>query len=84
MQKVLIIAGHEYLVNVRRPDFIIITLLIPLLGLAALIIGAFFGGQAGSALEGAFDSEPPTLGPRRSVRQVHVDSAAISSGIYPL
>jgi ABC-2 type transport system permease protein len=58
MQKVLIIARHEYWVNVRRPDFIIITLLIPLLGLAALLVSAFFGGQAGSALEGAFDSEP--------------------------
>ena len=57
MQKVMIIARHEYWVNVRRPDFIIVTLLVPLLGLAALLVSAFFGGQAGSALEGALDSE---------------------------
>lgn len=54
MNKVWIIAWHEYRVNVRRPGFIIMTLLIPLLGLAALLIGAFFGGQAGDALVNVF------------------------------
>lgn len=59
MDKILIIARHEYWVNVRRPGFIIMTLLIPLLGLLALIVGAFFGGQAGSALERVFDGSAP-------------------------
>ena len=54
MNKVWIIAWHEYRVNVRRPGFIIMTLLIPLLGLVALLIGAFFGGQAGAAMTDFF------------------------------
>ena len=55
MQKVLTIARHEYWVNVRRPDFIIVTLLFPMLGLIALLVGVFFGRQAGGALVRAFD-----------------------------
>ncbi|MCL4831375.1 MAG: ABC transporter permease [Caldilineaceae bacterium] len=54
MDKIWLIAWHEYRVNVRRPGFIIMTLLIPLLGLVALLIGAFFGGQAGDALVEVF------------------------------
>lgn len=54
MDKIWLIAWHEYRVNVRRPGFIIMTLLIPLLGLVALLIGAFFGGQAGDALVNVF------------------------------
>ena len=54
MDKIWLIAWHEYRVNVRRPGFIIMTLLIPLLGLLALLIGAFFGGQAGDALVEVF------------------------------
>ncbi|MBX3053031.1 MAG: ABC transporter permease [Caldilineaceae bacterium] len=54
MDKIWIIAWHEYRVNVRRPGFIIMTLLIPLLGLAALLIGTFFGGQAGAAMTNIF------------------------------
>ena len=54
MNKIWIIAWHEYRVNVRRPGFIIMTLLIPLLGLIALLVGAFFGGQAGAAMTEIF------------------------------
>ncbi len=54
MDKIWLIAWHEYKVNVQRPGFIIMTLLIPLLGLLALLIGAFFGGQAGDALVNVF------------------------------
>lgn len=54
MNKVWLIAWHEYRVNVRRSGFIIMTLLIPLLGLIALLIGAFFSGQAGDALAEVF------------------------------
>ncbi|MCY3905553.1 MAG: ABC transporter permease [Caldilineaceae bacterium] len=49
------IARHEYWVNVRRPDFIIVTLLVPALGLIALIVSLFFGRQAGGAIVRLFD-----------------------------
>ncbi len=55
LDKVLTIARHEYWVNVRRPDFIIVTLLVPALGLIALIASVFFGRQAGSAVVRLFD-----------------------------
>ena len=58
MQRVLIVAWHEYRVNVRRPDFIIFTSLVPLLGLIALLVGIFFGRQAGGALVRVFDDGP--------------------------
>ena len=54
MDKIWLIAWHEYKVNVRRPGFILMTLLIPLLGVVALLIGAFFGGQAGAAMTNIF------------------------------
>jgi len=54
VDKIWLIAWHEYRVNVRRPGFILMTLLIPLLGLVALLIGAFFGGQAGAAMTNIF------------------------------
>lgn len=58
MQKVLIIARHEYWVNVRRLDFIIVTSLVPLLGLITLLVSIFFGRQAGGAIVRAFDDGP--------------------------
>lgn len=58
MDKVLTIARHEYWVNVRRPDFIIVTLLVPALGLIALIVSVFFGRQAGGAVVRLFDDGP--------------------------
>ena len=57
MDKVLTIAQHEYWVNVRRPDFIIVTLLVPALGLIALIAGVFFGRQTGGAIVRLFDDD---------------------------
>ena len=58
MDRVLMIAWHEYKVNVRRPDFIIFTSLIPLLGVVALLVSVFFGRQAGGALVRMFDDGP--------------------------
>jgi ABC-2 type transport system permease protein len=46
LPSILTIAGHEYVVNVRRAGFIFFTLLIPALGLIGLIIAGFFSGQA--------------------------------------
>ena len=58
MQKVMTIALHEYWVNVRRPDFIIVTLLVPALGIIGLLVSVFFGRQAGGAVVRLFDDGP--------------------------
>lgn len=57
MHKVWIITRHEFLTNVRRPSFIIMTLLIPVVGLAGLLIAAFFGGGASTFLASQFGTE---------------------------
>jgi ABC-type Na+ efflux pump permease subunit len=44
--KVWVVARHEYLTNVRRAGFIIMTAIVPALGVLALMFGAFFAGQA--------------------------------------
>lgn len=62
MRKVLIVARHEYLVNVRRVGFIVMTLLVPLLGVAGLLIAAFFGGQAAAFFASTFVPETKTIG----------------------
>ena len=51
---ILTIAGHEYVINVRRPGFIFFTLLIPALGALTLVIAGFFSGQAASFFETQF------------------------------
>ncbi len=62
MHKIWIIARHEYLTNVRRGGFIFMTALIPVLGLIALIIGAFFSGQAMTLLASQFEREEGVMG----------------------
>lgn len=62
MRKVWIIARHEYLVNVRRLGFIIMTALVPLLGVLGLLIAGFFGGQAAAFFERQFVPEPKEIG----------------------
>ena len=57
MEKVLIVAKREYWVNVRRPDFIIVTLLVPALGIIGLLVSVFFGRQAGGAVVRLFDDD---------------------------
>ena len=44
--KIWVVARHEYLTNVRRAGFIIMTAIVPLLGIVVLLFGAFFAGQA--------------------------------------
>jgi ABC-2 type transport system permease protein len=51
MSKAWIIARHEFIVNVRRPAYIIFTLAVPILGVLGLIVAAFFGGHAMNFLE---------------------------------
>ena len=62
MRKVLIVARHEYLVNVRRVGFIVMTALVPLLGAAGLLIAAFFGGQAAAFFASTFVPETKAFG----------------------
>ncbi len=45
-RKVWVVARHEYLVNVRRVGFIIMTLIVPVMGIAALLFGTLFAGEA--------------------------------------
>jgi ABC-2 type transport system permease protein len=62
MKQVLIVAGQELLVNLRRPGYIIMTLLIPVLGLAGLLIASLFGGQVGSFFETQFTPSQKAIG----------------------
>jgi ABC-2 type transport system permease protein len=62
MRKVFIIARREYLVNVRRVGFIVMTLLVPLLGAAGLFVAAFFGGQAAAFFASTFVPEEGNIG----------------------
>jgi ABC-2 type transport system permease protein len=62
MRRTLLVARQELIVNLRRPGFIIMTLLIPVLGLVALLVASFFGGQVGGFLESQFDSGQDTMG----------------------
>ena len=62
MPKVLTVARHEYLVNVRRVGFIVMTVLVPALGGLALLVAAFFGGPAAQFLESTFVPESPNIG----------------------
>ena len=62
MDKVWIIARHEYLCNVRRTGFIVMTMLIPLLGALSLLIAVFFGRQATVFMERSFAPEAEEVG----------------------
>lgn len=60
--KISIIARHEYAINVRRIAFILVTLLIPAMGLVAVVVTAFFSGQASTFLERQFAPERNRVG----------------------
>jgi ABC-2 type transport system permease protein len=62
MSRIWTIATHEYVINVRRPGFIILTLLIPLLGLVGLLVAAFLGVQSGALLERQFTPQAQIIG----------------------
>ena len=71
MRQTLLVAGQELWVNVRRPGFIIMTLLIPVLGLVGLLVASAFGGQVGSFFESQFTPNQTAIG--------YVDHAGILS-----
>ena len=54
MNKTLLVAVQEFLVNVRRPGYIIMTALIPLLGLVGMLVASLFGGRVSSFFESQF------------------------------
>jgi len=62
MKQTLTVARQEFLASVRRPSFIIMTLLIPALGLLALLVGSFFGGQVGDFFESQFNPKVEKVG----------------------
>ncbi|MDY7080549.1 MAG: ABC transporter permease [Chloroflexota bacterium] len=64
-RKVWVVARHEYLVNVRRAGFIIMTGIVPVLGIVVLMFGTFFAGQAqqlGNFFVEQFDIASQTTG----------------------
>jgi ABC-2 type transport system permease protein len=54
MKQTILVAGQELWVNLRRPGFIIMTLLIPALGFAALLLASMFGSDVGGFIESQF------------------------------
>ena len=62
MKSIGTVALQELLVNIRRPGFIIMTLLIPALGVVGLLVGSAFGGQIGDVLETQFVPKQAAIG----------------------
>jgi ABC-2 type transport system permease protein len=62
MRRVFIVARQEYLTNVRRAGFIVMTLLVPIMGAVGLFVAAFFGGQAASFFASTFVPEEGNIG----------------------
>jgi len=62
MHKALIVARHEFLVNLKRPGFIIATLAVPLLGIMGLVVAAFFAGQAAHFFRQQFEGGQKPIG----------------------
>jgi ABC-2 type transport system permease protein len=62
MRQTLLVAGQELIVNLRRPGFIIMTLLIPALGLVGLLVGSIFGGEVGTFFESQFSPNVRAIG----------------------
>lgn len=75
MRESLLVARQELLVNLRRPGFIIMTLLIPALGAVVLAVGSLFGGEVGSFFESQFSPENEATG--------YVDQSGVLSAHLP-
>ncbi len=75
MKKMWAVAAQEMVVNLRRPAFIIMTILFPVLGLVALLVGSLFGGKVGQALEAQFSGRSKPMG--------YVDQSGLLSAELP-
>ncbi len=60
-RKVWAIIRHEYMVNIRRPGFIIMTLIVPVVGVISLGLSAFAGKAVGGTLERLFGPSAYTI-----------------------
>ena len=79
MRQTLLVAGQELWVNVRRPGFIIMTLLIPALGLIGLLVASLFGGQVGSFFESQFTPTNTAMGYVDHAGVLSVDAAGYAN-----
>jgi len=62
MRQILLVAGQELWVNIRRPGFIIMTLLIPALGVVGLLAASLVGGEVSSFLQSQFEPRQQAIG----------------------
>ncbi|MCE5258149.1 MAG: ABC transporter permease [Chloroflexi bacterium] len=62
MRKVWVIAADEYKTNIRRTGFIVMTLIVPLIGLIALLISAFVGGKVGQFFTDQMEGQARPVG----------------------
>lgn len=62
MKRIKVIAAHEFLVNVRRPAFIIFTVAVPLLGLVLLVASALLGGDMSRVFMANLDATDTPIG----------------------
>jgi len=62
MRQTLLVAGQELWVNIRRPGFIIMTLLIPAVGLVGLVMASLFQGRIGGFIESQFEPKVTVTG----------------------
>ncbi len=62
MRQTLIVAGQELWFNLRRPGYIIMTLLLPALGLVILLMASLFGGEVGGFLASQFQPKEQRTG----------------------
>ncbi len=85
MRQTLLVAGQELWANVRRPGFIVMTLLIPALGLIGLLVASLFGGQVGSFFESQFSPNDTAMGyvDQAGVLNVNATEYASSFVAYP-
>ncbi len=62
MRQTLLVAGQELWINLRRPGFILMTLLIPALGALALLLASVFGSDLGDAIGSQFTPQDTRTG----------------------
>ena len=60
--KIGTIAWHEYIVNVRRIGFLVVTFLFPALGALGLFVALFFSGEATSVIRSQLVTEKKKTG----------------------
>jgi len=75
VKRVLLVARHEFWTNCKRPGFIIMTLLVPLLGLIILGISLLAGGRVTRFLEEQFAPQPKRI--------AYVDHSGLFTPLLP-